>query len=843
MKKTFIILMALLWGASVWAAVFNYQFRSTRLSDALATIAEEHPALNINFIYNELDKYRTSAAIDTDNPLDALRQLVGFNPVSVIRKGNRYYIEALQHGRYVYTGTVTETDNEPVEAATVMLLAPRDSSVVTYGITDSNGRFTIPCDAADVLGKVSCLGYKTVFKRFESMAVGTIIIEKHAVALEALNVDAPDAYLYADKSVYIPTTRQKNSSQTAADLLDRMAIPQLRIGEATKTVNGQPVEMYIDFVPASNADLEGLLVSDVKRVEYYDYPIDPRFQGQPHVVNFIMQQYQYGGYVKGIGYENFVASRQVNGFAKLQYKNMTYDWAGGVYNKNDSRNKKNSYETFRLPQADGTIKEFERSTIVHNTRDRNNVFWSSLKALYRSDKATISNMITGDFDRTPSKTSSGTVAYNPADFEDSDFASRNWRRVNSFVYSGYWYFSLPHGNSINFVPYYGYTHTRQISSYIEGGFSPIFNGAVDDSHQFLGNLAFDHSFGSGGSLQALCTARFYQNRTCYSGTSSLSDLARTYRVGPTVKYSYSNDKLYTTAGLGLDWDRSVYGTISENSAAPRATFSVQYAFNAKNSLSADFSYSKSIPSANYRSASVVQSDPFMSYTGNPALVPYDSYQLEAEYSFIPSKKFSLSAYGWEWIVGNRYVYFYEAGPEGILRTIKQPMGSFNQLQCGLQGSTRLLSDNLRLSAAFTLFQAHNGEPYNWNKAWVVCTLNANYYLGNVYFGASYNTPFGYPDGCMTGEWMSPRSGYVFHAGWSNRHWNLRFFTRNFLRYNTWETRGVMNSTHYDRVQYTYAASHAGFFQLSATYTFSFGKKVRASEEAYQASGAGSGILK
>lgn len=344
-------------------------------------------------------------------------------------------------------------------------------------------------------------------------------------------------------------------------------------------------------------------------------------------------------------------------------------------------------------------------------------------------------------------------------------------------------------------------------------------------------------------MQALCTARFYQNRTSYSGTSTISDLARTYRVGPSIKYSFSNDKIYTTAGIGLDWDKSVYGTISENSAAPNASLSLQYAFNTKNSLSTDFSYSKSIPSSSYRSASVVQANPLMSYTGNPALVPYNSFQIEGSYSFIPSKKLTLSAFGWVWVVGNRYVYDYEAGPNGILRTIKQPMGSYTQFQYGVQGSMRMLNNNLRVGTTLYVEHAHNGVPYNWTKAKLVAMLNANYYLGNFYFGASCNSPYGYPDGCMTGEWITTRYSYTFQAGWSDSHWNLRFYTRNFLRYNTWSARGVMNSTYYDRLQYTYNASSLGFFQISATYTFSFGKKVQADNEAYQASGAASGILK
>lgn len=83
-------------------------------------------------------------------------------------------------------------------------------------------------------------------------------------------------------------------------------------------------------MPASADEMRGIRIEDVKRIEYYDYPNDSRFMGKPHVINFIMQKYEYGGYVKGIYYDNFIISRQLNGYAKVQYKKMTFDW-GAVH--------------------------------------------------------------------------------------------------------------------------------------------------------------------------------------------------------------------------------------------------------------------------------------------------------------------------------------------------------------------------------------------------------------------------------------------------------------------------------------------------------------------------------
>ncbi|MDE5877464.1 MAG: carboxypeptidase-like regulatory domain-containing protein [Muribaculaceae bacterium] len=838
---TFLAFMLIVFMAE--AETFLYHFSAVPLPKAVRKIMEDHPDLDINFIYNELENYKTSAKVNADNPYDALRQVIGLNPITVVKSCNTYYLEALQHGKYVYTGKAIGPNNEPVVAATVMLLAPKDSTVITYGITDDSGCFSIPCDRYGVIGKLSCVGYKTTYRNLNSPSVGTIIMQQHAVALGQVTVEADNSYLYSDKSVYLPTAKQKNAAQTTQDLIVRMAIPQLRIGNEIKTTTGQPVDFFVDFMPASAAEMEGMRIEDVKLIEYYDYPSDPRFQGKPHVINIIMQRYEYGGYTKGIYYDNFIISRQLNGYAKVQYKKMTFDWAGGAYYMNDKKNYENTVETFRLPQEDGSIKEFERNSIVDCNRKIRNAYWTSFKALYRTDNTAISNMVTVDFDRMPKHVTEGKLTYTPGYFESTEYTTRNSNRINSVVYNGYWHFSFSHGNYITFNPYYAYTHTNQFSSYHEVDVGTILNGASDDSHQASGDISFVHSFGKFGTLKTICQGRLLQNMTSYSGSSTMSDKARTYRIGPSVTYSYSDSKFYGLFGFGLYWDKSQYGMIEENTTAPWVNLSLQYAYSSKNSLSFDFNYGKSIPSSGYRSAAVVQLYPLMSYTGNPSLVPYNSFRIDGTYIFIPSNKLSLSAFVSAWIVDNRYVFDYEASSTGILRTIKQPMGKYAQWQYGFQGSIKLIKDRLQLGISCYMEQAHNGIPYNWTKSKLISSISAYYYLDRMYLGATYNTPSGYADGCMVGTWMMPRDSYTFQIGWSNKSWNLRFFTRNFLRYHGYQTKSVMNSQYYDSVGYLYSGSYSGFFQLSATYTFGYGKKVSSDNQAYQATGASSGILK
>ena len=138
----------------------------------------------------------------------------------------------------------------------------------------------------------------------------------------------------------------------------------------------------------------------------------------------------------------------------------------------------------------------------------------------------------------------------------------------------------------------------------------------------------------------MCQGRFLLNKTRYFGSSSVSDKAQTLRFGPGVNYSYTGEKLHSTLSIGLNWDRSEYGTTVENTTAPWADLAVQCSINKKNSFSVRVGYRKSIPSSGYRSAAVIQSNPLMSYTGNPSLVPYKSFDADGNYTFMATTRLS-----------------------------------------------------------------------------------------------------------------------------------------------------------------------------------------------------------
>ena len=839
--------MALFTVLAVNAETFSYKFNSTPLSQAIREIAMEHPDLDINFIYNELENYKTSAKIHTDNPYDALRQAIGLNPVTVVKSKNTYYVEALQHGKFRYKGIVIGSDKEPVIAATVMLLMPKDSTVLTYGITDNEGRFSIPCDRQGVIGKLSCIGYKTLIKPFDSFNLGVIKMEDHAVELGAVTVEGDNSRLYSDKSIYLPSAKQKNASQTGTDLLNHMSIPQLGFisGNEVSTNGGKPVAVFIDYMPASENDLLAMRVADVKRVEYLEYPSDPRMQGNPYVINFIMQQYEYGGYAKAYGFGTYLNGNQEQliGNVRMQYKKMTYDIMGSAYNSGSTHAGQDMTETFRLPQEDGRINEFQRISELTSSKRKRNNYYLIFKATYNSDKVQASTLINSNLDLQPTLLQNGTVRYSNNIYPSSEYFSSSNNFSKFISYNGYYFFVLPNGNSITFTPQYSFSHTEQSSDYLETGYSNILNSASDNTNYLIGDLKFKHDFGKYGNLSGFIKGSYQTNNTRYSGSAVGVDKARSTRIGFGANYEVTVNKVRGHIGFGWDWDCLKFDSSVDKRNAPYIDVSLQYSPNTRHSFSAIFQYESWLPSPNLKSDKVITASPFLKYTGNPNLFPAKSYDIDFSYTWIPNNNYSLSAYAWGWIVKDRYAYVYEPSGMGILRTIKQPMGSFVQGNYGIKGTARFFNRSLVLTGNFGQVFNHNGKPYNANHFHFRYILQAYYYLKNWNFGLTYVSTIGTWDGMMNGIWQRNKDDYYVQVGWSNSKWNVSTLLLDIGRWNWRSTNKVMRSEFYSTDETLINGNSHALMKITVTYTFGFGKKVSHANEPQISGSAASGILK
>lgn len=719
--------------------------------------------------------------------------------------------------------------------------------ITSTGVMSVSGRPELSDSAVSAANAVRDT---TAVAAIDTAAIDTADYE----TLDAVTVEAVMQRTGAEKSVYIPTTRQRNASQSATDLLSRMDIPQISVpygSTAVKTVSGQDVAVFIDYVPATEDELEMMRTSDVLRIEYLQSPTDTRFGGKTNVINFVMRKYDYGGYVRTRLYENFWANSgqaQVNG--RFNYRRMTFDVMGyGYYCANDHTGTAQT-ETFRLPDGLGGTNTIERQSTSTGAKFRRNDYSASFRARYTSDKFTANNILAFRDTRIPHNDSQGAVTYSGGDFDDSEYTTVNDSRRQNVTYTGYYYIGIGERNSLTIQPTYAYSHTTQGSVYTEAGLAPIVNDAGDNSTLANTSIEYGHTFGGGHSFTLYGYGQYEHNRTRYTGTTEALDRTSSYTGNFDAGYSFARGGFGSTVRFGWSLSHIDYNGEKNDFNSPYADLSLQYSPNTKNSASA-YMHTAGWPiSSNYKSDRMIQDSPLLWRTGNPALTAYRSWDFGVQYVYMPSNAWRFSGYAYAWIVGNRAAFDYrpfeyQPGEQGLVREIIQPAGGFGRYNVGFNVNWRPLGGKFNITGSLTETITHNGRPYNLDKSVLSGYVQAMYYIGNFNIVAAYVSR-GYSfDDSMSGFYTRSRDAFALAAGWNSGSWNVNLHLQNMFRWHWRTSTTAMTSAYYDVTRQNYGVDNHALIQAKVTYTFSFGKKSKRDSDADlspDAAKSASGIL-
>jgi len=650
------------------------------------------------------------------------------------------------------------------------------------------------------------------------------------------------------KSIYTPSGKQKNAAQNAVDLLRQMAIPQIRINPIDETVTdnvGGSVAIYINFLEASKEEMEGLRTADVRRVEYLEFPTDPRFHGAERVVNIIVQEYAYGGYTKVTANENFLIglSSRVNIFSKFSYKKMTYDLYAGANNWNNHHAGNTTEGIYRLTDTDGKEYSLTRRETLESSHYKQNQYPITFRATYSNDKIQIRNLLAFTNLGIPTNEYSGKLEYSPNSTLGYSFDRKNPNRSNSVAYSGTYFFALPKGFSVDFSPSFSYTHGNDYTEYAASDQPTIYRHAKENAYNYRLNLYIRKNFGQKHSVMLGGNGGDNINRLEYTGDNGYNDKFHNAFAAGMVGYNFQTQKISVNLDAGLAWENTAINEQTNNDFYPFTHLYMRYAPNQKNSFSLYFQYATNSPGLSEKSSDILQENELMYITGNPLLENCRHTTVNLSYTWMPSNVFGMSAYGRYFGMYDRQLLVYTPYEDGktLLRSYIND-GNYLNGEIGLAANLKLLDGKLQLYANPSQSFYKSTGVFNENCNSFRITAQVSYYLDSFYFQAYYESP---QKSMFT---ASPRinKGRNFLSvtvGWANANWNLRVMAANFFN-KGWD--GATNTTvspYYSARQTIIGTSSHPRINFTATYTFGYGKKVQRGNEVGEQSGAASAILK
>lgn len=225
------------------------------------------------------------------------------------------FLTLYAQGEAGISGKVSDVKGQPVSYANITLQRV-DSTFVTGCTSDEKGKFVISkLEADNYLLQISFVGYITQVIRLDNLSrpldIGTIQLADEAIMLQGVTVKASNVMKRVDRQIILPTDKQVKSSTSGYELLSHMQLAGLKVNSIERkitTVSGGSVQLRINDIVASTAQVQALRPDEVLRVEYIDNPgvryADTEVEA---VINYIVRRAE-SGISGGVSFTNAVTT-------------------------------------------------------------------------------------------------------------------------------------------------------------------------------------------------------------------------------------------------------------------------------------------------------------------------------------------------------------------------------------------------------------------------------------------------------------------------------------------------------------------------------------------------------
>jgi len=573
---------------------------------------------------------------------------------------------------YTIGGNVYDSDKQAIIGATVLLV--KEGEVNTFkGTTASDSSFIFhEVPVGKYALKVSYLGYK---EKSQPISVTdkditdiSVFLEQDTVNLSEIVITAKNIEMFADKTIFRPTSIDRNSFNNALTILQ--TIPKLQVMDLSlTTINGKEVKVLINGINSDATDLSVINSKDILRIEYYENP-PARFAeaGLGAVVNIITKKVENGGIV-ALNLQNAIITGYGNNVASIKY-NFDNSQVGLKYSiKYRDFNKRVLDENLEYQFDNIDYKKVKKGLnspyqyedqlleISYNNQKPDNYVFSSKFSLKDYDsRKSAKQMIT---------------QYLPENLEGVGFSTDKTKNItpNLDLYFNKVFNSheiLANLVGTYFNTNYRYTYDETVNEQNTFNTYTHING---DKYSLIGDFQYIYSFGkhkiSVGlkSLYGTSTQEMDVNSEVHTSSDNKEFTVYTELSGRLNKLSYK-------VSIGMDHSQFNSTTLNKSYSftAPKPSVLLGFALAKNAEINLSYLINTINPTLAELSPSIYFIDNKFAYSGNPDLRPFNKHEFALSY-FINKGNFLFSTEALINYAQNPILPFFKKDENYLLETL------------------------------------------------------------------------------------------------------------------------------------------------------------------------------
>ena len=737
---------------------------------------------------------------------------------------------------------VDDKDVTPLVGVTVVLFDSSNEQV-KGGITDLEGRFELKeVEAGDYVLQCSYVGYEPftiVLKQLErNMDLGEIRLRSASEMLDEVVVQGEKIVQKVDRQLIMPTSAQKKASTNGVSLLQHLQLPGLTINAIEKSITtnyGESVQLRINGVEVTQAEIVAIRPEDVIRVEYHEQA-GLRYGGVPAVVDYIVRRRESGGNVSAdltnavspLGFGNYQMSgkyhRGKSSFtALMQWSRRDLEW-----------NRENE-ETFYFP--DKTITN--RETVASPNNVKYDYITTSLNYNYTNGEKSMLNIAfrNNTQDIPHGFTDRNSILHQ----EDKEYEVKDRESVKTVIPSldVYYQMNLKNGQHLYFdvVGTYLGSDNQRTYSMTERGQTPveIYSKTQGDKYSIIGEAIYERPLGGGKFTTGLKHNQATMDNE-YDGDEKIKVSMNTAETSFFSEYQSKVGMLNYTLGIGVLRTFYRQGEASQEKYFFRPTLNLSYSLG-KVYLRYNASLSGYAPSLSALSNVEQAMDAYQVRRGNPNLnsVTYFTNRISASYR---NKWMNLD-------LSTRYSY----DDKPIMEETIYEDGKFVRTYDNQRGLHRLMLQASLQLRPFKEYLSINLTPY----------LNRYISQGNAYLHTHSNWGFRGSIVGMYKHWVfmadmntsyhdlegeTITKGEAIHSialGYNKEKWALQMMVMNPFTRDYHQGRENVSKLAPSR-QLAFSRDLCPMFMLNVSFNLSFGKQKQMASKRIDNSDTDAGIL-